>query len=156
MRENEVRPAPGSRKARRRVGRGDSSGRGSYSGRGQKGQKSRSGHGIGRAFVGGQLSLVKRMPQKRGFTNVFRVEYQPVNLERLAAMPPGAVVSPESLREAGIIASLRRPVAILGRGEITQALTVRAHRFSAAAREKITAAGGTLEELPAPVIVRPR
>lgn len=156
MREHELHPAPGSRKARRRRGRGDSSGRGSYSGSGQKGQKSRTGGAKGPAFEGGQISLIKRLPHKRGFINLFRVEYQPVNLERLNGMPAGVTVTPESLREAGIINTLRQPVAILGQGELVHPLTVQAHRFSAAARGKITAAGGTVEVLPAPVISRPR
>ena len=156
MRENEVHSAPGARKGRRRVGRGDGSGRGSYSGKGQKGEKSRSGHGIPRGFEGGQNKFIKRMPHKRGFKNLFRVEYEPVNLEKLAALPAGTVVNAESLKQAGIVRSACKPIAILGDGELQQALTVQAHRFSAKAREKIAAARGTVEELPAPVISRPR
>lgn len=156
MRENELHSAPGARKDRRRVGRGDSSGRGSYSGKGQKGEKSRSGHGIPRGFEGGQNKFIKRMPHKRGFTNLFRIEYEPVNVAKLAGLAAGTVVSPETLKEAGIIKSAARPIAILGVGEVAQALTVRAHRVSARARQKITGAGGTVEDLPAPTIARPR
>ena len=156
MREHELKPAPGSRKSRRRVGRGNGSGRGTYSGRGMKGQKSRSGGGVRPGFEGGQLALIKRLPHKRGFKNLFRIEYEPINLVRLNDFASGSEVTPETLRERGIIRSLRKPVAILAVGELTQPLTIRAHRFSQAAREKIEAAGGTIEELPKPVIHRPR
>lgn len=156
MREHELKPAPGSRKARRRVGRGNSSGRGTYSGKGLKGQKARSGAGPRRGFEGGQLALIKRLPHKRGFKNPFRVEYEPINLARLSDFASGAEVTPETLREQGIIKSVRKPIAILADGELAQPLTIRAHRFSQAAREKIQAAGGTIEELPKPVIHRPR
>ncbi|MDA1097004.1 MAG: 50S ribosomal protein L15 [Chloroflexi bacterium] len=156
MRENEIHPAPGSHKRRRRVGRGNSSGRGTYAGKGMKGQQARSGAGISRGFEGGQLKLIKRLPHKPGFKNPFRVEHQPVNLSRLSDLPAGTEVSPESLRKLGIIKTLRFPVAILGDGELSGPLSVRAHRFSLPARARIEAAGGTVELLETPKIRRPR
>jgi large subunit ribosomal protein L15 len=156
MREHELRAPAGSHKRRRRVGRGNSSGRGTYAGKGSKGQKARSGAGPGASFEGGQLSLVKRLPHKPGFKNLFRIEYEPVNLAQLVDLPAGAEVTPETLRERGIIRSIRKPIVILADGEIEQPLTVRAHRISRTAREKIEAAGGTIDTLPKPVIHRPR
>lgn len=156
MRENELHPVPGSRKSRRRLGRGNSATGGTYAGKGLKGQKARSGRGISRGFEGGQLKLIKRLPHKRGFKNLFRVEHQPVNLERLSELPAGSEVTPETLRQSGVIKSVRSPVAILGDGELSGPLTVRAHRFSESARKKIEDAGGTIEKLEAPVIHRPR
>ncbi|MBI4329404.1 MAG: 50S ribosomal protein L15 [Chloroflexi bacterium] len=150
MRENDLRPAPGAHRQRRRVGRGDSSGRGSYSGRGMKGQKSRTGGGVRRGFEGGQNPFIKRMPHKRGFVNPFRLSYQPVNLGQLNAFPEGTEITPQVLRQAGVLKQLRQPVAVLGHGELTRPLTVHAHKFSAAAREKIEAAGGKVEVLPRP------
>ena len=156
MRESDLHPAPGSRRPRQRIGRGNSAGKGTYAGKGLKGQKARSGRGISRGFEGGQLKLIKRLPHKRGFKNPFRVEHQPVNLARLSDIPAGSEVTPETLRQTGVIKSIRSPVAILGDGELSAALTVRAHRFSESARKKIEAAGGTIEHLEAPVIHRPR
>ena len=156
MREGDVHPPAGARQKRRRVGRGNSASGGTFAGKGSKGQKSRSGRGISRGFEGGQLKLIKRLPHKRGFKNPFRVEYQPINLARLAAFPAGSTVTPETLRESGVIKSLTAPVAVLGDGELSGPLTVRAHRFSESARAKIEGAGGTVELLEAPVIHRPR
>jgi large subunit ribosomal protein L15 len=156
MRENDLHPAPGSRRTRRRIGRGNSGTGGTYAGKGLKGQKARAGAGISRGFEGGQLKLIKRLPHKRGFKNLFRVEHQPVNLARLGKLPAGSEVTPETLRQSGVIKSIRMPVAILGDGEISGALTVRAHRFSESAKKKIEDAGGTIERLEAPVIHRPR
>lgn len=147
MFQHELRPRVGSKKQRKRVGRGNASGHGTYSGRGIKGQKARSGPGIRVGFEGGQLPLVRRMARKRGFNNKFRVEYTPVNVGTLARFPTGSEVTPESLREAGVIKTLRRPVKILGDGDLGAALTVRAHRVSASARQKIEAAGGSVEEM---------
>jgi large subunit ribosomal protein L15 len=98
-------------------------------------------------FEGGQTPLIKRLPRRRGFTNIFRVEYAPVNVEQLERFEAGTEVTPQLLREVGIIKSLRQPVKVLGDGEITKALTVRAHRFSAVAKGKIEAAGGSVEEV---------
>jgi large subunit ribosomal protein L15 len=147
MKLHDLQPAEGARKNRKRVGRGISAGGGKTAGRGTKGQKSRSGGSIRPYFEGGQLPLVRRLPHLRGFTNIWRVEYTPVNLERLNDFAPGSEVSPETLVEAGIIKSVREPVKILGGGEIGHPLTIKAHKFSTSAREKILAAGGSVEEL---------
>lgn len=147
MQAHELRPPKGARHKRKRVGRGDGSGHGSHSGRGSKGQKSRSGGGPRLGFEGGQTPLIKRLPRRRGFTNIFRVEYAPVNLKQLERFEEGTEVTPELLREVGIIKTLRQPVKVLGNGEITKALIVRAHRFSAVAKGKIEAAGGSVEEV---------
>ena len=147
MRQNELSPAPGSRKDRKRVGRGDGSGHGTYSGRGCNGQKSRAGYNIPRGFEGGQLPLFKRLPRKRGFTNIFRTEYSLVNLDKLNIFESGSEVTPEGLVTAGLVKSLRQPVKILANGEITHPLAVKAHKFSAAAKAKIEAAGGSAEEV---------
>lgn len=138
---HELKPAAGSRKDRRRVGRGDGSGRGTYSGRGMKGQKARGS--IHPVFEGGQLPLVKRLPYMRGFHNAFRVEYSPVNLERLDAFDEGAEITPELLLERNIIRRKQDLVKVLGDGEVKKALKISAHAFSKSAREKIEAAGGT-------------
>ncbi len=147
MRQDDLRPARGSRHARKRVGRGNSSGHGTYSGRGLKGQKARAGGGVKRGFEGGQLPLVRRMARKRGFTNFFRMEYEPVNVSRLARLPAGSEVTPETLYSAGIIKDNGRPIKVLGDGDLKVALNVRAHKFSAAARQKIEGAGGKVEEI---------
>jgi len=129
---------------RKRVGRGMGSGMGKTSTRGHKGQRSRSGSRMIRGFEGGQMPLHRRMP-KRGFTNIFRREYNIVNLDRLAALGE-TTITPEVLRKAGVI-STKHPVKILGGGELTVALTVQAHKFSKSAQEKITKAGGKFEVL---------
>jgi large subunit ribosomal protein L15 len=147
VRQDELRPARRSRHARKRVGRGNSSGHGTYSGRGLKGQKARAGGGVKRGFEGGQLPLVRRMARKRGFTNAFRVEYEPLNLSRLAGLPAGSDVTPETLHSAGIIKDDKRRIKVLGDGDLKVALTVHAHKFSAVARQKIEGAGGKVEEI---------
>ncbi len=147
MRQNELSPAPGSKKKRKRVGRGNGSGHGTYSGRGSKGQKSRSGFKMKPGFEGGQLPLIRRLPRKRGFTNIFRVEYSVVNLDKLSLFEVGSEVTPERLLAAGVVKSLRYPVKILAGGDISYPLSVKADKFSAAARAKIEAAGGTVEEV---------
>jgi large subunit ribosomal protein L15 len=147
VRQDELRPARGSRHARKRVGRGNSSGHGTYSGRGLKGQKARAGGGVKRGFEGGQLPLVRRMARKRGFTNAFRIEYEPLNLSRLGRFSEGSEVTPEVLYETGVIKDNGRPIKVLGEGELKAALTVRAHKFSATARQKIEGAGGKVEEI---------
>jgi large subunit ribosomal protein L15 len=148
MKLHDLRPAPGSKKDRKRVGRGISAGQGKTAGRGTKGQGARSGGVKGPYFEGGQLPLVRRLPFKRGFANIWRLEYTEINLERLAQFASGAEVSPETLMEAGLIKSAQEPVVILGRGQLDRPLTVKAHRFSAAARTGIEAAGGKVEILP--------
>ncbi len=133
----------GANKSKKRVGRGPGSGHGKTSTRGNKGQKSRSGYSRMRGFEGGQMPLHRRLP-KRGFTNIFKKEWNEVNLEALEnAFQAGDVITPERLVEAGIIRKLAKDgVAILGRGELTKALEVTAHRFTKTAAEKIAAAGG--------------
>jgi large subunit ribosomal protein L15 len=147
VRQNNIAPAPGSRKNRKRVGRGDGSGKGTYSGRGSKGQKSRAGYKMRPGFEGGQLPLIKRLPEQRGFTNIFRIEYNTVSVAKLNKFEAGSEVTPEKLVAAGYIKSLKKPVKILADGEIEHPLTVKAHKFSAAAKAKIEAAGGTVEEV---------
>lgn len=147
MQQHELRPPRGARRQRKRVGRGNASGHGTYAGRGLKGQQARSGSGPPRGFEGGQTPLIRRLPRRRGFHNPFRVAYTPVNLRDLARFPAQSEVTPETLREAGVVRSLRYPIKVLGDGELAAALTVRTHRVSAAARAKIEAAGGTVEEL---------
>lgn len=143
MRLNTLQPAPGSRKPRKRVGRGPGSGHGQTSGRGDKGQKARSGPRLRPWFEGGQMPLTRRLP-KRGFTNVFRKTYALVNLRTLEQrFEAGSEVTPQILLERGLIAALRDGVKVLGEGSLTKALTVQAHRFSRSAAEKIAAAGGT-------------
>lgn len=142
MRLHTLRPAPGSRRRRKRVGRGPGSGHGQTSGRGDKGQKARSGPKLRPWFEGGQMPLTRRLP-KRGFTNVFRKTYALVNLRTLEQrFEAGSAVTPQVLLERGLIAALRDGVKVLGEGSLTKALTVQAHRFSRSAAEKIAAAGG--------------
>jgi large subunit ribosomal protein L15 len=129
---------------KKRVGRGMGSGMGKTSTRGHKGQRSRSGSRMMRGFEGGQMPLHRRLP-KRGFTNIFRQEYNIVNLEKLAALSE-TTINPDVLRKAGVI-STKRPVKILGDGELKSAITVHAHKFSKSAEEKITKAGGKIEIL---------
>jgi large subunit ribosomal protein L15 len=148
MKLHDLQPATGSKKRRKRVGRGIAAGQGKTAGRGTKGQMARSGGGKGPYFEGGQLPLVRRLPFKRGFNNIWRVTYAEVNLERLGQFETGAEVTPGSLLEAGVIRTVSKPVVILGRGDVDKKLTVKAHRFSASARAKIEAAGGTVEVLP--------
>ncbi|MBE9513026.1 MAG: 50S ribosomal protein L15 [Chloroflexi bacterium] len=147
MRQNELSPAPGSRRKRKRVGRGNGSGHGTYSGRGCKGQKSRSGFRMKPGFEGGQLPLIRRLPRKRGFTNIFKINYSLVNIDKLNQFETGSEVTPEGLVAAGVVKSLRQPIKILAGGDITHPLLVKANRFSAAAKAKIEAAGGTVEEI---------
>jgi large subunit ribosomal protein L15 len=148
MKLHDLSSPAGARKTSKRVGRGHGSGKGKTAGKGMMGQKARSGPGPYRTFEGGQNRIVKRMPYKRGFTNIFRVEYQVVNVSRLEEWPSDTEVTPETLLEARVIRKKTVPLKILGDGELTKALTVRAHKFSASARQKIEAAGGTIEELP--------
>ncbi len=147
MLAHELRPPKGAKHARKRVGRGNASGQGTYSGRGLKGQKARAGRKPRLGFEGGQTRLIKRLPRRRGFTNIFRKEYSAVNLRDLERFPAGTEVTPELLKKSGILSTLRRPVKVLATGELTRALSVRAHKFSMTAREKIEAAGGSVQEI---------
>jgi large subunit ribosomal protein L15 len=143
---NKLRPPRGAKHPRKRVGRGPGSGHGKTASRGNKGAKSRSGFRFKRGFEGGQMPLHRRVP-KRGFTNIFRVEYAVVNLDTLSEVfDAGTAVTPELLRERGIVREKKNvPVKILGRGDIAKALSVKAHKFSASAVQKIAAAGGATE-----------
>jgi len=147
MKLHELRPAKGAKKSRKRVGRGPAAGQGKTAGRGTKGQNARAGGGVRPYFEGGQLPLVRRLPHKRGFKNPFKVHYAPVNVERLLEFDANTLITPELLAEAGIIRSPEALVVILGNGDVDKPLVVKAHRFSAVAREKITKAGGSVEEL---------
>ena len=144
MKQNALKPTPGSRKNRKRVGRGPGSGSGKTSGRGENGQKSRSGYSQKRGFEGGQMPLKRRVP-KRGFTNIFRIEYRTVNVDRLNELPAGSDVTPEFLQKIGLLRKGKSPVKVLGNGELTIALTVRAHKYTGSAVQKIDAAGGKAE-----------
>ncbi len=145
MEQNNLKPPIGAKHKRKRVGRGDGSGHGTYSGRGCKGQKSRSGGGVRLGFEGGQLPLIKRLPRKRGFVNIFKTKYNIVNLGRLNVFAANTEITPQKLFEAGLIKSQRQPVKILGKGEIDHPLIIKAHKFSSAAESKIAAAGGNIE-----------
>ena len=144
MKQNALKPSAGSRRKPKRVGRGPGSGSGKTSGRGEKGQKSRSGYSAKRGFEGGQMPLHRRVP-KRGFTNIFRVEYRTVNVDRLNGLPAGSDVTPESLQAAGLLRKGKRPVKILGNGDLNVALKVRVHKYTESAAAKIQGAGGTAE-----------
>jgi len=145
MERTELKPPVGARRGRKRVGRGDGSGHGTYSGRGCKGQKSRAGGGVRLGFEGGQLPIIKRLPRKRGFVNIFRTEYNVVNVGRLRVFSPNAEVTAKELLEVRLIKSARQPVKILGDGEIDRPLVVKANKFTAAAAKKIVDAGGRAE-----------
>ena len=146
MQLNDLYPAPGSRKDRKRVGRGNSGYGGTTAGRGQKGQKSRSGGGKGPGFEGGQMKLAMRLPKLPGFRNPNRVEYAPVNVARLQEVfEDGDTVDDESLVAKGIIKRTYVPVKVLGDGELTKKLTVKVDKVSASAKTKIEAAGGKVE-----------
>ncbi|MBN2187449.1 MAG: 50S ribosomal protein L15 [Dehalococcoidia bacterium] len=147
MRQNELRPPIGAKHKKKRVGRGNGSGYGTYSGRGCKGQKARSGGGVRLGFEGGQLPLIKRLPRKRGFTNIFKTVYTIVNIGKLDIFPAGSEVTPEKLLQAGLIKSLDQPTKILGDGDIQNPLLVKAHKFSSIAERKIVAAGGKAESI---------
>ena len=142
---NNLRPPKGMKHAKKRIGRGPGSGHGKTASRGHKGAKSRSGFKFKRGFEGGQMPLHRRVP-KRGFTNIFRVEYAVINLDTLGEVfDAGSEVTPEVLRERGLVRETGIPVKVLGRGELSKKLTVRAHKFSGTAAEKIAAAGGSAE-----------
>lgn len=144
---DDLRPNPGAHKVSKRLGRGHGSGKGKTAGKGTKGQKARSGGGPGRGFEGGQLPIQKRMPYKRGFTNIYKTPWEVVNLRSLSAVAAGEAVTPEALHAAGVTRGLEFPVKVLGVGEVAQGITVRAHAFSKSARAAIEAAGGTAELL---------
>ena len=149
MKLHDLRPNTGSKKKRKRVGRGIAAGQGKTAGRGTKGQGARSGGGKGVYFEGGQLPLARRLPYKRGFTNTRKVYYKPVNLGDLATFEFEDVeVTPEVMAILGLVKKETDPIVVLGEGEISEALTIKAHRFSKSAVEKIEAAGGKAEVIP--------
>ncbi|MEA3441886.1 MAG: 50S ribosomal protein L15 [Chloroflexota bacterium] len=147
MKQNELKPPTGAKHKRKRVGRGDSSGHGCYSGRGSKGQKSRSGGGVRLGFEGGQLPLIKKLPSKRGFTNIFRVNYNIINVGKLDIFSPNTTVTPEELFQARLIKSAGLPTKILGGGDIHRPLLVKVNKLSATAEKKIIAAGGEVQKI---------
>jgi len=142
-----LKPPKGAKHSKKRVGRGQGSGQGAQAGRGHKGAQSRSGYKRKRGFEGGQMPLHRRVP-KRGFHNPFRIEYAVVNLDTLAErFDQGTVVTPELLREKGLVSGSAERIKVLARGDIAKGLTIRAHKFSGKAAEKIAAAGGAAETL---------
>jgi large subunit ribosomal protein L15 len=145
MKLHHLRPAPGAHKRAKRVGRGEGSGKGKTSGRGTKGSHAR--NTVAPWFEGGQMPLHRRLPKLGGFQNPFRVEYAEINVDRLQAFSANATVDPETLRRKGLVRKGKAPVKVLGRGEITVALTVKAHAVSESAKRKIEAAGGRVELL---------
>lgn len=147
MDQSKLKPPAGARHKKKRVGCGDGSGHGTFSTRGCKGQKSRSGRDLRPGFEGGQLPLIKRLPWTRGFTNVAKVKYSIVNVSDLRLFDTGSEVNLATLIEKGLVKTANFPVKILGNGELERALTVKAARFSAAAKSKIEAAGGKVEEI---------
>jgi large subunit ribosomal protein L15 len=147
MRLHDLRPPKGSTKARIRLGRGHGSGKVKTAGKGTKGQNARAGGGVPPYFEGGQLPLIRKLPYRRGFRNPFRVPFREVNVRDLAAFPSGSTVGPEEFEIAGVLRGKVGPVKVLGLGEMAVNLTVRAHKFSAGAKEKIEAAGGTTETI---------
>lgn len=144
MKLHELKPAEGSRQERKRKGRGIGSGTGKTAGKGHKGQNARSGGGVRLGFEGGQTPLFQRLP-KRGFTNIHRKEYAIVNLDALNRFEDGAIVSPELLIETGVVSNEKAGIKILAKGKVEKKLTVKAHKFSSAAKEAIEAAGGQTE-----------
>ena len=144
MKLHELKPAEGSRKVRNRVGRGIGSGNGKTAGKGHKGQNARSGGGVRPGFEGGQNPLFRRLP-KRGFTNINRKEYAIVNLDALNRFEDGAEVTPALLLETGVVSNEKSGIKVLGNGTLNVKLTVKAHKFSASAKEAIENAGGTTE-----------
>ncbi|KAB2902793.1 MAG: 50S ribosomal protein L15 [Anaerolineae bacterium] len=148
MKISDLHPAEGSRKRKRRVGRGPAAGQGKTAGRGTKGQKARKGGAKAPYFEGGQLPLVRRLPFKRGFTNVFRVLHQEVNLDRLQErFPEGGAITPVEMAEKGLIRDANEPVVILGRGDVSAKFDLQAHRFTKSAQEKIEKAGGSISKM---------
>ena len=147
MMQHQIKPNAGSRKDRKRIGRGNAAGGGTYAGRGLKGQKSRSGKGVKPGFEGGQNPLIKGLPMIRGFNNKFKIHYSLVSLESLDQLPASDNITPEYLYFAGITRSKKNPIKIVGNGDITKPLNISAHKFTESARKKIEAVGGTIEEL---------
>jgi large subunit ribosomal protein L15 len=147
MEIHELKPPVGAKHSRKRVGRGLGSGHGAFSGRGCKGDKSRAGGGARLGWEGGQLPLIQRLPRKRGFTNIFRVEYSEVNVGKLNVFEPNTEIDPDILFKTGLVTSKTKPIKILGDGNIDRPLKVKAQKYSESAKNKIVSAGGTVEEI---------
>ena len=147
MDQSNLKPPAGAKHKKKRVGCGDGSGHGTFSTRGCKGQKSRSGRDLRPGFEGGQLPIIKRLPWTRGFTNVAKIQYSLVNVGELKKFDADSEVNTQILVQSGLVKSAALPVKILGNGELDRALTVKANKFSEAARSKIEAAGGKVEEI---------
>ena len=145
MRLHELKPAAGATREATRIGRGHGSGKVKTGGKGTKGQKARTGGGVPPYFEGGQLPLIRKLPYRRGFRNPFRVEFREVNVRDLAEFPAGSTVGPDEFEIAGVLRGKTGPVKVLGQGDLSVKLTVRAHKFSAGARQKIESAGGSVE-----------
>ncbi len=149
MKLHDLRPDEGATRKRKRVGRGRGSRRGKTAGRGTKGQNARSGGGVRLGYEGGQLTFIRRLPKMRGFVNRFKVTYTPVNLDRMSErFEADAHVTPASLFDTGLLGDSKQPVVVLARGDIDKPLHLQVHRISGSAREKIEAAGGSVEILP--------
>ena len=144
---DDLRPNPGAKRDRVRVGRGHGSGKGKTAGRGTKGQKARSGRGVRVGFEGGQLPIQQALPYKRGFTNIYKTPWEVVNLSRLEELEVEGPITPQVLHQRGVIRGLEFPVKVLGEGELTRSVVVHAHAFSGSAKERIEAAGGSVETL---------
>jgi large subunit ribosomal protein L15 len=147
MRTHELHPPEGSTRTRIRIGRGHGSGKVKTGGKGTKGQNARAGGGVPPYFEGGQLPLIRKLPYRRGFRNPFRVPFREVNVRDLADFPAGSTVGPEEFETAGVLRGKTGPVKVLGMGDLAIKLTVRAHKFSAGAKQKIESAGGTTETI---------
>jgi large subunit ribosomal protein L15 len=147
MRLHELQSPEGATRERIRIGRGHGSGKVKTGGKGTKGQKARTGGGVPPYFEGGQLPLIRKLPYRRGFRNPFRIEFREVNVQDLAGFPEGSTVGPEEFEIAGVLRGKSGPVKVLGQGDLAIKLTVRAHKFSAGARQKIVAAGGSVEPI---------
>jgi len=150
MQLHELQAPEGATRERIRIGRGHGSGKVKTGGKGTKGQKARTGGGVPPYFEGGQLPLIRKLPYRRGFKNPFRVEYREVNVRDLNDFPDGSTIGPDEFDAAGVLRGGSGPVKVLGQGDISVKLTVRAHKVSAGARQKIEAAGGTVELIGAP------
>jgi large subunit ribosomal protein L15 len=144
---DDLRPNPGAKRDRVRVGRGHGSGKGKTAGRGTKGQKARSGRGVRVGFEGGQLPIQQALPYKRGFTNIYKTPWEVVNLSRLEELAAEGPITPQVLHQRGVIRGLEFPVKVLGEGDLTRSVVVHAHAFSGSAKERIEAAGGSVETL---------
>ena len=147
MRLHDLQPPSGSRRPSTRIGRGHGSGKVKTGGKGTKGQNARAGGGVPPYFEGGQLPLIRKLPYRRGFKNPFRVPFREVNVKDLADFPEGSTVGPEEFEIAGVLRGKSGPVKVLGHGDLSVRLTVRANKFSAGAQQKIEAAGGTIETI---------